>query len=342
MAVSASAQGRVFFAAPITSFETAVMAIDFTQALVLSGESFVTAGVAVEIFQRGVPGTDLTGTMLVPGSAIAIGNIAQCQVYNGVDTEDFVAQFKVTTNLGRVIQAQIIYPVRDRPYEATGVQTVSVEEILNDLGLNESSYLYAENLLNAACTRIESLCNTFFALRGPGYVLSLDGPPFPLLDLGCLPVGEYPNYGITAVAVGGNAIDVSNLDPNTGSPTLTILQKRGQIYRVGGWMVYSPMAWTPFIGGFGWGPFLPQNVQVTGTFGYDPIPPDVVDATMKLVRYWDSLRGREGMLEERFDVVAYRTNKRVFGGAGQVDYQDTTGIPDEVFALLQPYVRHGT
>lgn len=319
--------GAVNYAAPKQVAESPTLSIDFTDMLNVS-ESFALSGVTVKIFQRGVPGTDLTGTILVGGSVAANGNVVSFRVQAGTDGDDYVARVTVVTSTPRSIISQIIFPVRDRPYEAYGIQIMSVEECLADLGLAPEDYLRIESLLNAATTRIENYCHSMFRRRTLTNFYT--GWPFNLLDLGA-PV--LSTTGELEVSILHDAVlqTYDLLDPST----YTILNARGQLFRYFGWTYFSaigtpsPATWF----------FLPnmKNVQVVGDFGWDPIPDDVTQVCLSLVRFWNSLRGREGLLEERIGEYTYRTQ---LGGRASGGNVEQDGIPTEILAPLDPYVRH--
>lgn len=319
-------KGRMFFAAPKTTDEVSAFAIDFALAMVLNGESFSAGGVQVKVYQRGVPAVDLTPTMLVPGSITASGTVAGFQIQGGVDGENFVAQVNVSTSASRVERAQVIFPVRNRPYEAYGNQILSVEEILDDLNLDAVQYLRVEALLNAASNTIERHCHTIF--RKQTITKKFTGRPFPILDLGAPVIGLPSDVSILHDAV---LQTFDTLDPST----YTVMNERGQLFRYYGWTYFSaigtpsPATWF----------FLPNmfNVKVTATFGWDPIPADVANVCLSLVRFWNSIRGREGLLEERMGEYTYRTQLGGRSSAGNVE-QD--GIPTEILAHLDFYIRH--
>ena len=325
MPVLVPRQGRVFFAAPKAIAETPVLSVDFAPSLVVTGEGI--ADVDVQIFDRADPGTDLTTAMSF-GAPTFSGTVVSQTVKAGDDGHDYVCRFIVTTNKdgGRTERAQVIFPVRDRPYEAYGAQILSVEEVMDDLAVAETDYLKIEALVNEVSQRIERFCHTIFrkqsfTLTGPNGALKFTGPTYPLLDLGA------PILSVASVMIG-----TTLLDPTT----YVVMPDRGQLYRIGGWLLYSPLAdagpWAPWFSGLG--PFKPLNVTVEATLGWDPIPADVVGRCQSLIRYYWAQRGREGLWEERIGEYLYRKE--------QSNKIDEAGIPAEIAAGLEPYIRWPT
>lgn len=194
------------------------------------------------------------------------------------------------------------------------VAVISVDEALLALGLGENDHNRVERLINYASARVERYCHTRFRKRS--LVLTLSGPDFEMLDLGS-PVVSLSNGGVGSVKVGGVALLTTEY---------TLLKERGQIYKSGGWSGGED----PISGAGGL-----LNVEVSGDFGWDPVPFDVQEAVLIIIRGKVSRPGGEGLQSERIGEYSY--SRFAPGGAGSAVPND---IPEEARALLDPYVRY--
>jgi hypothetical protein len=182
----------------------------------------------------------------------------------------------------------------------TAIAILDPDDVLLELGLSEAEFSRVERLVNAASARLERYCNTIFRAREVTRVLS--GSPHPLLDLGA------PIVSVSSVTIDGQPLVSSDY---------RVLAARGELYRDGGWATYSALS-----GGVG-----VNNVTVVATLGYEPIPHDVQEACLLLVRYWREQAGRLGLASERVAEYAYER----LPARGD--------LPDEVRALVEPYRR---
>jgi hypothetical protein len=192
----------------------------------------------------------------------------------------------------------------------TDINLVDVDDAAQELGTAEADLYRLERLINFVSARIERYCQTRFKKRT--LTLTLNGPDFDLLDVGS------PIVSITSVTVGGEALATTDY---------SILSERGQLYRGAKWS--APENGKP--AGI-------RNVVVAGSFGYDTIPYDVVEAAIILLRFRmnNSSMGGAGMRSERIGDYSY---ERAGPTPGVVDV-GAHDLPEEVRALLDPFVRH--
>ena len=189
------------------------------------------------------------------------------------------------------------------------INVVGVDNVMLELKLGEEKHATIERLVNVASRRLEKYCNTVFKAREITRVLN--GPDFPLLDLGG------PIISVTSVTVGVDVLSVDDYE---------VLNVRGQLYRSAGWSGGgSPITG---VGGL-------NNVEVEAVLGYEPIPYEVVEAAIILIRGWVERPGSEGMQSERIGDYSYTRFNR---DAATVSARGT--MPEEVLDLLEPYVRH--
>ncbi|MDR7496841.1 MAG: hypothetical protein QN174_07780 [Armatimonadota bacterium] len=157
------------------------------------------------------------------------------------------------------------------------IALVDVDDLLIELDLPETEYMRIERLINEASAAIERYGRQPFRPREVTRILT--GSPHPLLDLGGRIVS------VTSVTIDGVALSAGDY---------RVLAERGELYREGGWATYSALSG----GGV-------NNVEVTATLGWDPVPHDVRRACIELVRYWHANRGRVGLTSERVTEYAY-------------------------------------
>lgn len=195
------------------------------------------------------------------------------------------------------------------PIDAT-INLIGVDDAMQEIGAREADLLRVERLVNFVSARIERYCNTRFKKRT--LTLTLSGVDHELLDLGSriISVSQVKQSGIVVPA-----------------SEYTVLKERGQIYRPARWG-----AGTDSVSGAAG----VNDIEVTGVFGTDPIPHDVVEAAFLMLRARFSRAGSEGLRSERIGDYSYDRFAQVPGVADR----GADDIPTEVLALLDPYVRH--
>jgi hypothetical protein len=181
------------------------------------------------------------------------------------------------------------------------IAITSVDDALIELGLPESEFARIERLVNAASARLETFCGTVFKKRT--VTKTITGGDHVLLDLGA------PIISVDYVKIAGVAL---------GAADYKVLNRRGELYRDGGWATYSALAGTST--GVG-------NVEVKAALGYDPIPYEIQEACMQLVRYWKENAGRFGLASER--VTEYSYQRAATSG----------DIPEEIREMVLPFRR---
>lgn len=191
----------------------------------------------------------------------------------------------------------------------TIINVIGVDEAAAEFGTAEKDLMRLERMINYVSARAERYCNTRFKKRF-ALSLTLSGATFELLDVGS------PIIAVTSVTAGGVLL---------ASTDYQVLKERGQLYRAAGWSDASSAQ----VQGI-------NNVVVVGDFGYDPIPHEVVEAALMLLRIRGSRAGGEGIRAERIGDYSYER-------AGPMPGAPDTGagdMPEEVRHLLDPYVRH--
>lgn len=163
----------------------------------------------------------------------------------------------------------------------------------------------AARLISAASAAVEGYCGRSFG-RVVGAVerLSGDGQPFLWLD-------RTPVASIASVTIHGEAITDYGFDAESGKLW------RGDGYRNPRWTV-------------GW-PLGSNNVVVTYTAGYDPIPADVKQAVILTCKWLDESRATSGSLQsEKIGDYSYTVMPKA---------QAAAMLPDEAARLLAHRVR---
>lgn len=217
-------------------------------------------------------------------------------------------------------------PNQLRPYAI--VTLAEAKEQLGIAGSSEDDLLVSK--INRASARVERFLNSRVnPITLSGLVLS--GRPSPLLDL-----GEGLVIGTPASVQVGDTLLTHPTD-------YQVLNERGQLHRtgaaIGDWAVSHRGGlggWTDPRTAAGGIPGL-NNVVVTATFGYDPVPEDIKEAVILAVGHWRraSQSGSAGLRSERIGDYAYE--KFDASAAGDSAVMD---LPREATDLLAPYVRH--
>lgn len=189
----------------------------------------------------------------------------------------------------------------------TAISLVSVDDAAQILNVEESGLIELERLINSASSRIERYCRTRFKKRT--LTLTLNGPDFDLLDLGS------PVVSVASVTLGGVALTASDYE---------VLNERGQLLRSGGWT--DPI---------GSRPQGIKNVVVSGDFGWDPVPHEVITALYMIMRVRLNRVGSEGLQSESIGDYSYTR----FGQTAVTQSVGAEDIPEEARHILDPYVR---
>ncbi len=172
------------------------------------------------------------------------------------------------------------------------VALLDPDDVIEELGLTDQDFRRVQRLLTVASARLERRCQTTFALRTE--VRTFDGNATPILDVGS------PFVAVNWATIDGAVEDRANYIEDGPA---------GRLIR--------PATWPA---GF-------RNLRVDALYGMDPVPPEVREAAMLLVRRlaFPAL----GMRSERIGDYAYER----FDERGEAD------LPDDVEALVLPFVR---
>jgi len=183
---------------------------------------------------------------------------------------------------------------------------VSVEDVLLDLGLTDTDYNQIERLVNSASRRILGFCDRP-ALKARDVVLQFNGDGGPLLDVGA-PIIRVQTVTILSQRAGAPDTDLAIAD-------LIVDSSWGTIFYRGG---FAPGV---------------QNVQFVGRIGMDPVPPDLREACLALIRFWRTTGlGASDLQSERIGDYSYTRFAPVAGDAAR-------DLPAEVQTMIEPYKR---
>lgn len=152
------------------------------------------------------------------------------------------------------------------------VAIVDPDDVLAELGLDDSSYTRIERLVNAASARLERTMNTVFRARDITRVF--DGGGYPALDLG----GPIVQGTAVTVLIDGVA------EPATG---YTVDYPAGRLVRGAGWPVGL------------------RNIAVTAKLGYDPIPHEAVEAVIAFAKHLYRTSASGDLKSERLGDYSY-------------------------------------
>lgn len=173
------------------------------------------------------------------------------------------------------------------------VAIVDPDEAIEELKLADADYRRVERLVNMASVRLERVCNTVFRRRT--ITRTFEGDGTPILDLGG------PIIAVNWVTIDGV------VEP---AKDYTVDKEGGRVIRTGGWPVGI------------------RNVAADAVMGWDPIPHEVVEACLALVRRSASAAAGD-LKAERIGDYSYER----FDPRGESD------VPDDVEALVLPFRR---
>lgn len=172
------------------------------------------------------------------------------------------------------------------------VAILDPDDVLAELKLDDSEYARIERIVNAASARLERAANTVFRTRA--VTKTFDGDGTPVLDL------PGPAIAVHWVTVDGKVQDAAAYVVDTDL---------GRVIATGGW------------------PLGLRNIQVNATLGYDPVPHEVREACLLLVRRMAS--PSSDLHSEHIGDYGYTK----FEPSGEGD------LPDDVEALVLPFRR---
>jgi hypothetical protein len=183
------------------------------------------------------------------------------------------------------------------------VRIVDVDDAMEALGASEADRALVERALDWATATIERETATAWRIREE--TRTYDAPPQRGAELGRILDLESFVYSVSEVKIGDTVVT-----------DYILLPKRGQLFRRGGWLE-----------GLGL-----NNITVTALYGVGgdgegqvPVPDDVVQACIDLVRY--KLRGEDS------DVVSERIGDYSYNKRGTAE-SFIPGIPTSVAKVL--------
>jgi len=177
--------------------------------------------------------------------------------------------------------------------------TASVKEYmkLSDAEYNANLNLII-SLINSATRYIESFCGRRF--KETIYTDELhDGDGTTILDL--------PNYPLTAIASIYRTYDVGT-DELYDSTYYKRYEDEGYVYRKAGWFKGK------------------QNIKITYTAGYDPIPADLEELCNAMVAFKYDAAARTGIKSEKIGKYA-------------ITYSEVS-LPEEIMAQMASWVNY--
>lgn len=194
------------------------------------------------------------------------------------------------------------------------ISILSPDDVILDLGLTDANYPEVERQINAASARIEVFLDK--PVKARDVVLRFDGTGDPILDVGRI-------VNIQTLSILSHQAGVA--DTNISASDYLFDQPGGRIFYRGG-----------FPRGF-------QNIQLIARLGFDPVPDDIKEACLALIRFWRGTGLGGDLKSERIGDYEYTrfTPASLTPGLVLGSGDAAPDLPQDIQAMLASHRRWG-